>query len=156
VVDVEIRDIEPQDIDELVRNMRQADRDEVKASSPLSLKSVITHSVQLSSYSKAGLVNGELACMWGVCPVSLLSSKGSPWLLATYVIEKHPMAFLRRCKPVIKKLRDSYSNLENYVDARNDVAIHWLKWMGFKMEEPKPWGINGLEFHKFTMRTKNV
>jgi len=87
-VNIEIRDIEPQDIDELVRNMRQADRDEVKASTNLPLRSVIDHSIRLSSYSKAGLVNGELACLWGVCPISILSSKGSPWLLATPGISK--------------------------------------------------------------------
>jgi len=153
-VNIEIRDIEPQDIDELVRNMRQADRDEVKASTNLPLRSVIDHSIRLSSYSKAGLVNGELACLWGVCPISILSSKGSPWLLATPVIEQYPMAFLRRCKPYIKKFKELYSSMENYVDVRNTVAIHWLKWMGFKMEEPQAWGVQGLDFHKFTMRAE--
>jgi hypothetical protein len=151
-VNIEIRDIEPQDIDVLVRNMRQADRDEVKASTVLPLRTVIDHSVRLSSYSKAGLVDGELACMWGVCPISMLSSKGAPWMLATYEIEKHPMSFLRRCRPHVKKLKDSYRSMENYVDVRNTVAIHWLKWMGFKMEEPQAWGVQGLDFHKFTMR----
>jgi len=137
-VNIEIRDIEPQDIDELVRNMRQADRDEVKASTNLPLRSVIDHSIRLSSYSKAGLVNGELACLWGVCPISILSSKGSPWLLATPVIEQYPMAFLRRCKPYIKKFKELYSSMENYVE----------------MEEPQAWGVQGLDFHKFTMRAE--
>jgi len=44
--------------------------------------------------------------------------------------------------------------MENYVDVRNTVAIHWLKWMGFKMEEPQAWGVQGLDFHKFTMRAE--
>ena len=153
-IDVEIRDIEPQDIDELVLNMRQADRDEVAAITTLPLHQIVSDSVKLSTYSKAGLVNGELACLWGVCPISLLSSKGSPWLLATPVIEQYPMAFLRRCKPYIKKFKELYSSMENYVDVRNTVAIHWLKWMGFKFDEAKPWGVKGLDFYRFTMRTE--
>ena len=102
---VEIRDVEPGDIEALVENMRQADRDEVAAISSRPLKQIVQDSVELSSYVKSGLVNGEIACIWGVCPISIIGSKGSPWLLATPVIEKHPMAFLRRCKPFIKKFR---------------------------------------------------
>jgi len=151
---VEIRDVEPGDIEALVENMRQADRDEVAAISSRPLRQIVQDSVELSSYVKSGLVNGEIACIWGVCPISIIGSKGSPWLLATPVIEKHPMAFLRRCKPFIKKFRSLYKYMENYVDVRNKVAIHWLKWMGFKFDEARPYGVQNKDFYHFSMESE--
>lgn len=151
--DVEIRAIEEGDIDLLVADMRQADRDEVAAATTLPLDKVVADTVTLSSYARSGWVNGHLACLWGVAPLSLTSSKGAPWFLSTSVIEQHPMLFLRRCKPHVQEFKDRYNYMVNYVDARNKVAIHWLKWLGFDLEEPKPWGVKGLPFHRFTMRT---
>lgn len=152
-VEVEIREIEKGDIDLLMADMRQADRDEIAAATSIPLKKAVSDSVALSSYSRAGWVNGRLACLWGVCPISLATSNGAPWFLSTSVIEQHPMLFLRRCRPHVQEFRDRYRFMVNYVDARNRVAIHWLKWLGFDMEEPRPWGIKGLPFHRFTMRT---
>jgi len=153
-IEVEIREVEPQHIDALVENMRQADRDEVAAVSARPLKQIVQDSVDLSSWVRAGLVNGELACIWGICPTSLIGRKGTPWLLATPVIEKYPVAFLRRCKPCIKKFKKAYRFMENHVDVRNKVAIHWLKWMGFKFDKAKPWGIQGKDFYRFSMETE--
>ena len=150
-IEVVIRDIEDEDINNLYKHMRQADREEVSATTSMELLGVINHSVELSTYAQAGLVNDELVCLWGVCPISMLSSKGAPWMLSTDVIEKYPLTFLKRCKPVIKKLKQDYNHLENHVDVRNTVAIHWLKWLGFKFDEPKPWGVKGLDFQRFSM-----
>lgn len=151
-VDVEIKEIEPGDIDILMDDLRQADRDEIEAITTQPLREVIESTVSLSSYAKAGWVNGDLICLWGVCPATLISKTGAPWFLATNRIEQYPLLFLRRCKPHLKTFKAHFKLLVNYVDARNTVAIHWLKWLGFKLEEAKPWGIKSLPFHKFTMR----
>ena len=85
---IEIRDVEPGDIDMLVENMRKHDIQEVNAATRMGIRNAVKTSVNLSSYSKTGLVNDELVCMWGVCPISLISGSGSPWMLGTDLINE--------------------------------------------------------------------
>ena len=148
---IEIRDVEPGDIDMLVANMREHDIQEVNAATRMGIENAVKTSVNLSTYSKTGLVNDELVCMWGVCPISLLSSSGSPWMLGTDLIKKKQRIFLRRSKPWLDDIRKDYRYLENFVDERNVMSIKWLKWLGFEMDEAEPYGIHGEPFHKFTM-----
>lgn len=148
---IEIRDVEEGDIAVLVRNMRDHDIQEVNAATHMGIRNAVKTSVDLSSYSKTGLVNDELVCMWGVCPISLLSGSGSPWMLGTDLIKKKQRIFLRRSKPWLDDIRKDYRYLENFVDARNTLSIKWLKWLGFEMDEAEPYGIHGEPFHKFTM-----
>ena len=150
---IEIREVEEGDIAILVRNMREHDKQEVNAATNMGIRNAVKTSVNLSSYSKTGLVNDELVCMWGVCPISLLSSSGSPWMLGTDLIEKKQRVFLRRSKPWLNDIRKDYKYLENFVDARNVLSVKWLKWLGFEMDEAEPYGIHGEPFHKFTMET---
>jgi hypothetical protein len=150
---IEIREVEEGDIAILVRNMREHDKQEVNAATNMGIRNAVKTSVNLSSYSKTGLVNDELVCMWGVCPISLLSSSGSPWMLGTDLIEKKQRVFLRRSKPWLDDIRKDYRYLENFVDARNVLSVKWLKWLGFEMDEAEPYGIHGEPFHKFTMET---
>ena len=61
---IEIRDVEPGDIDMLVANMRDHDIQEVNAATRMGIENAVKTSVNLSTYSKTGLVNDELVCMW--------------------------------------------------------------------------------------------
>jgi hypothetical protein len=148
---IEIREVEEGDIDLLVDNMREHDVQEVNAATNMGIENAVKTSVKLSSYSKTGLVNDELVCMWGVCPISLISGSGSPWMLGTDLIEEKQRIFLRRSKPWLDDIRKDYRYLENFVDARNVMSVKWLKWLGFEMDEAEPYGIHGEPFHKFTM-----
>ena len=150
---IEIREIEEGDIAVLVRNMRKHDVQEVNAATRMGVRNAVETSVNLSTYAKTGLVNDELVCMWGVCPISLISSSGSPWMLGTDLIEKKQRIFLRRSKPWLEDIKKDYKTLENHVDERNTLSVRWLKWLGFEMNEAEPYGVNGELFHKFTMET---
>ena len=150
---IEIREIEEGDIAVLVRNMRKHDVQEVNAATRMGVRNAVETSVNLSTYAKTGLVNDELVCMWGVCPISLISSSGSPWMLGTDLIEKKQRIFLRRSKPWLEDIKKDYKTLENHVDERNTLSVRWLKWLGFEMNKAEPYGVNGELFHKFTMET---
>jgi len=150
---VEIREVEEGDIAILVRNMREHDKQEVNAATRMGIRNAVKTSVKLSSYSKTGLVNDELVCMWGVCPISLISGSGSPWMLGTDLIKEKQRIFLRRSKPWLDDIRKDYRYLENFVDERNVLSIKWLKWLGFEIYEAEPYGIHCEPFHKFTMES---
>ena len=150
---IEIREVEDGDVAVLVRNMRKHDVQEVNAATRMGVRNAVETSVNLSTYAKTGLVNDELVCMWGVCPISLISSSGSPWMLGTDLIEKKQRIFLRRSKPWLEDIKKGYKTLENHVDERNTLSVRWLKWLGFEMNKAEPYGVNGELFHKFTMET---
>ena len=58
-----------------------------------------------------------------------------PWSVFNSVICKHPVAFLRECKRWVNSIDQP---MINAVDARDEQAIRWLKWLGFHVEHPEP------------------
>lgn len=137
-------------IDELVENMRPADLDELDAATSLPIRDVIAASVKHSALSATVMVDGEVACILGVCPVSILGGHGIPWMLGTKVVDRNAKSLWKTLRPVCDEIQEAFSFLENYVDARNLKAIRVLKAMGFNVEPAKPWGHKGLPFHRFT------
>jgi len=74
-----------------------------------------------------------------------------PWLLATDDAERIPRSFNRKSKEVLNEMFAIRSTLANYVDAENDVSIRWLKWLGFRLLDPVPYGPFRAPFHPFMM-----
>lgn len=138
---------------ELAENMREADRQEVWATAHYTPKQAALFSLEASRDAKVGLADGRVVCMFGVGPAAIISTTGIPWLLTTDLVEKHARAFLRRNKRVVKGMGGSYSLLRNYVDERNTMAVRWLRWLGFEILPAEPFGVEGLPFHPFEMRS---
>jgi len=149
-----VRDATEADAEELGPKLRQADIDELKASSDIDPLDLLKSSVTSSYAAKAGLVDGEVICLFGVVKLSLVSFTGIPWLLASSKLEKHARLFLRGSKLIVSEMRKNHSYLYNFVDVRNKHAIRWLKWLGFSILPAKPHGPRGFMFHKFEMKRK--
>ncbi len=141
-----------EDIDELLPHVRQADVDEFTAATGHSPREVMEDGLKYSRVAWTGRINDEVVCIFGVAGHSLLSPKGAPWLVGSDKLEGSSKAFLRRCRKYAVKMLREYPVLENYVDARNETAIRWLKWLGFEFDEPEPYGVARLPFHRFSMR----
>lgn len=134
-------------------NMRQSDRDECKAycgATPLAgvLLSLMSSTVKWTIRTEEGKAIG----LFGVGAASALSDVGAPWLLATDELNDISISFLRQSRGCVAEMLRRHSILENYVDARNAVSIKWLGWCGFTLDEAKPYGREGLPFHRFEMR----
>lgn len=81
---------------------------------------------------------------------SIIPDAGVIWLCATPDIEKYQITFLRNSKAVLKQLQQDYLALHNCVDARNELHIKWLKWMGFTfIKKHERWGFEQRPFHEF-------
>lgn len=137
---------------ELAETMRQADIDEIWASSHKTPLSALTDSVALSPEPFTGLMDGKVVCIFGVYQLSILDDAGVPWLLGSDLVKKASYTFLRVNKVYVEEIKKRYNVLENYVDCRNKEAITWLKWLGFKLEDPVPYGADQLPFHRFEYR----
>lgn len=136
--------------------VRQADRDELWASSHETPFDALATGVQISTSAWTGFVGDEPVCMFGVAPASLLGAVGVPWMIGTDAVERHQMAFLRRCRPCVDRMRSLYDVLVNYVDDRNVVAQRWLRWLGFHVGPAAPHGVEGLPFRRFMWRRDSV
>jgi hypothetical protein len=141
------------DIVELVRTMRQADIDEIWAASMTSPYDALVRSVKVSRDTYAGKMDDEVVCIFGVAPVTVLGTIGIPWMLASDLLPQHSRAFLRANRPYIHEMRNKYSLLINFVDARNTDSVRWLRWLGFDVARfPTTYGPYGLPFFRFEMK----
>lgn len=135
---------------QMLPHVRQDDRNEVMAAGGMPIETVLPGCVAESEMAWSGMVDEQVACIFGVTGASILSETGYPWLIGTDLIEQHAKAFLRRNKQMVRTMLERYPRLENYVDVRNATSIQWLKWLGFSMQEPAPYGVYRMQFMKFT------
>lgn len=150
MVKVLIRELQLGDTEALLADLRQADRAELEALvGPGQEAKMLDRSIDASLSCWAYTVNGELAAIFGVAPVSVLEGQGLPWMLGTSLIERFPGAFIRQCRPYIARMLAVCPSLVNVVDARNVRSIAWLKRMGFTVLPAEPMGAAGLPFHPF-------
>ena len=156
MVQYEVIDTTDEHIEELAETMSQADVDEVWASSHRSPLESLLFSSTLSADPTTGLADGEVMCIFGVSPISIISGSGSPWLLGSDLIREHFRIFLRGNKEWMKIQQGKWDTLSNHVDARHTLAIRWLKWLEFDFDEAKPHGPDKMPFHRFSWEQDNV
>ncbi|MHB1231598.1 MAG: hypothetical protein ACYCZQ_03305 [Burkholderiales bacterium] len=139
-------------IDELSKNIRQEDEDELYALGHNSIRDAISVSVKSSSKVWADFADGKLLLIAGVAPHPELEGVGVPWMLATDLLEKHTRYFLKGCREGIRKAAAGFDLLINIIDTRNTKTIGWLKALGFEITETIPVGPYNTMCHVFSMK----
>lgn len=133
----------------IAMNLRDEDLEEIKATSADTALRAITRSYFVSTHCWSVYVDGVPCAIFGVAPISILGGVGSPWMMATADILKVRRQFVRECRTHVKEMQKLYPRLVNFVDTRNNVSIRWLRWLGFDINDPVPYGVNGEMFHPF-------
>jgi hypothetical protein len=136
---------------EMAPRLREADVAEIWATAGMAALEHLHYAVAVSVSALAWIVEGEVACLFGVCAPALLGAVGQPWLLSTGLVARHPMPFLRRYRPYLEHILTLYPTLVSYIDARYTTAVRWVRWMGFTVSSPTPFGPFGMPHHRFTM-----
>lgn len=132
--------------------LRDSDREEIRASHGADPLTALQLSAANSTLIWGIFVDKDPIGVFGVGASSFFSDKGAPWLLATDRLESIGLTFLRQSRGYVQAMLKQHSFLENWVDARNVTSIKWLKWCGFALDDPAPFGVEGLPFHRFEMR----
>ncbi len=148
---IEIRKPTERDIRILVENLRDADKDEMKAYFNDNYHWMIKMSIKHSSDAWTVVVNGKLLFICGVGMSSLLGNVGCPWLLGTNFIKQYPIEFYKQSKNILNEIKSEYDVLINHVYAKNENAIRFLKKLGFDLKAPESYGNNNELFHPFVM-----
>lgn len=138
--------------DAVATRAREDDVRELWAVAHVTPAQAIRQGLALSGEARAALFDGVPACVFGVSTLPEFPGYAVPWMIGTSVLEQHQTAFLRRCRPVVQEWEARYDRLVNWVDARNAIAIRWLRWLGFTIGEAMPYGVEGLPFHPFELR----
>lgn len=115
--------------------LRAEDAAEILAASGLEPEAILPRCVENNRTWKA--VVGSFSSPHYGDPVALfgVSSPNIPWLVATPEILNHQISFLKQAKNVLHLMHAIGGPfLHNYVDARNDVHLRWLAWMGFTID----------------------
>lgn len=152
MVEVLIRPTEPGDVARLFANLRASDLAECQAYGKPDIAAGIESSAARSLLCWTGLVDGELAAILGVAPLSIVNGIGSPWMLGTPVLDAHQRVLVRKTPEYIARMLKAFPHLVNFVHAKNTTSVRWLRRLGFSLSEPAPFGPLGEPFHRFEMR----
>jgi hypothetical protein len=135
--------------------MREADRNEVRASVGMQPLEALTFAVSVSAPGLAwtALGDGHPFCMWGVAPHPQDSGLGIVWLLGSDRIYEVRKRFLIESRNYVYKMHAEFPVLANYVDARNVTSQRWLEWLGFNAVHTDPhYGVERRPFILYVSR----
>lgn len=130
-------------------HMRAAEVREIMSSDGLTPIKGLLREIDRSSSAWSWIVDGEVACMFGIITPYLLDAESYPWMLTTPLVEVHSRQFARACKSLLPELLAIHPRLSGRVDARYELSVRWLDWLGAKISSPEPWGVAGAPFRKF-------
>lgn len=141
-------------INQIKRNMRVADREEIWASHMLEPGHALYLSLMSSDLAWTVLspATKEPFAMFGARKGTSLNPLGRVWMLATDEIEAWKLVFAKHSRDYMSFMVNLLGDLSNHVDARNKVSIAWLKWLGAEFDAPAPHGVEGRDFQRFIMR----
>lgn len=126
-----------EDVRELAPLLRVEDRLEVLA---LGLNPIEGLLQSLAGAQEAWTyrAQGQIVCVAGIAPRSLIGRTGVPWLLGAELVVRHRRSFMVETRRVVARWLTHFDALTNIVDARYEAAIRWLDWLGFEIGEPFP------------------
>lgn len=148
---VDVRNAVMDDVVLIADHVREADALEAKAQG-FGIEPGLARCLALSPKAWLFTINGEPAALMGVAPASVLSGVGVPWMIATDVVDRYPVTFLRNCRLLLPSVLGVYQHLVNFVDDRNTRSQRFLAALGFTLSKPVPFGPHGLPFRRFELR----
>lgn len=135
----------------MAKNMRELDAIELLDADGIGPCDGLLRELDRSSSAWSWIVDGEVACMFGIVSPNLLSDAAYPWFLTTPLVERHARPFARACKTLLPELLARHGRLIGMVDARYTLSVRWLEWLGARLGEPQQWGIAGAPFRRFEL-----
>jgi len=146
---IHVRPAYPADADALAPRLRPADLRELDAALALPPATVLQHGVRASNPCQAIVHHESVLGLFGVVPSARNPEVGAVWLLGSEEFASRPLFIARWSKVWIAKLHERYRVLGNYVDARNEVHIRWLRWCGFAfVRKIERFGVQGIPFYE--------
>ena len=147
---MEIRPAVPEDAIQLAPRLRRADLQEIQASCGLppevSLQDSLKESIECFT-----AIDTHPVAMFGV------GAEGMVWMMGSDEIATFKAVLFRETGPYLDRFHKRFPLLWNYVDARNDVHIRWLRRFDFSLICLHPhMGVERRPFYEFVRIDPNV
>ena len=142
----------------IAEKARDADVNELWASSRTTPIDAMRRGMATSTVCYTGMIDGVPVCMFGASPFSALAGKGVAWMIGSRELDEMTARkeLLRHSREAVDYLSHLFPTLLfNFVDERNTAAIRWLRWLGFQLDTPIPYGDDKLPFIPFYMTREN-
>ncbi|MGC9196339.1 MAG: hypothetical protein ACP5IL_12930 [Syntrophobacteraceae bacterium] len=109
--------------------------------------------LSVSSWCALKMPEHRPLCAFGVLPLEgFLGETGAPWFLSTPELRRYAVRFLKDCDEYMGKMLEIFPVLVEMVDARHTRGIKWVRWLGFELTGPIPWGPYGMDFYRAEKR----
>jgi hypothetical protein len=140
--------------EDLGARLRQSDEQELLAAYGYGGAQALVESVQEASVAHAWLVDGRPICMSGVrTQVEDEGRIGVIWMVASDEAESYRKElFMQGKREYVMNMLNDHDVLINFVDNRNTKSHRWLRWLGFSMGDPVPFGHANTDFRPFWLR----
>ncbi len=137
------RETELNDVRTLSEKLRSADLQEIAAATGEEPYWSLLRGFTDSVHCWTMLGNDSVVGMFGV------NKAGAIWMMCSDELSRFSVRFLRESLEMVDYLQEEYPVLWNWIDARNELHIRWLKWLGFQFTELEEHGVLKLPFWKF-------
>lgn len=97
-------------------------------------EAIMNKCIVMSTQVWTGLVDGEIACVWGVAPPTFLSTQAYLWLYTTELVKEHQFIFVRHSQKIIEKLLKEYELIVGICAVEAENSQRWLRWLGAVFE----------------------
>lgn len=139
------------DVRHVARNLRQEDRDEVRALTGAPPELMLPECFKVSRATWA--IHGwdpEPRGLFGLQDVYDNPEVGWAWMVLCPIVTEYPIHFLRGCRDLLPLAHSFHPIVTNHVDERNTVHIKWLRWLGFSfLRRIERWGAESRPFLEF-------
>jgi len=120
----------------MVRRLRAEQRDAITALG-VNLHSNLRSNFDASMFSRAWLVDGELAGLGGVTG-SELSTTGYVWLALSEAATKFPIEIARETRRQLARVLLTKRDLITTIIPEDAKSLRFAEWLGFDIVEPTP------------------
>ena len=144
------------DIKFVLNNLRNQDVEELKTAHGENWKRFIYKNLLKipDDCCLIGYIKDKPVFIYGVVPAG--NDIGVIWMLSTQDITSYQKSFLRKSMRYINDSLKNFKLLCNYVHSKNYLAIKWLEWLGFCVENPYLEGLGKKQFLYFYKEGQNV
>lgn len=150
MADGQIIEALPEHIPMIAEDMREEDVLECLATGT-STEGALADGLRRSVLVWSVVCDGRPVAMFGIAPLTVLGDRGLPWMLSANGLERVPRALARTGPGYVAQMREVYPRLVNWVHRDNRRAIAFIRWLGFEVDEPEPYGPMAEPFRRFTM-----
>jgi len=136
--------------EQLAGRLRKADLREIEAAAGEEPLAVLTNGIACSDPCYTVSDGCHPLAIFGVVPDACIEGVGRIWFLGADDLRNHSFTFIRHSRRWVARLHERYPVLWNYIDARNDLHIRWLRWCGFTLlRRIEDYGVARLPFYEF-------